>query len=375
MRRKKSLSDSFDRKAELFEQQDQEVYNMFNTTTPTDDFFKKLDVKKERTDSNFELKANLDFIDEILDEDPHELSKAKYAIKNYPIPSSGLSSGPGSLVDLERPVFRTTRGQNEPDMLFNENFSLLEMEKYEQRNAQMNKLKPKTLANGLPSHQQGSFTNNVFTQKPFSFNEANQKQGKDYLFNGMPLNRRKEEQRQNLIGREFSYPGQENQGQAYYSQNMYTGVQNNRRQGEVQVRKTDIMKNVPKQQQTERFFMEGLGLNQHLLGITPEQMAMYQGFGMPQLKERNHVNVDDIKRRYTGKLKFFDETKNYGFIIMDDDGSDIFVHFDDLAKAHLGKEFLRNVKVGKTIRLSFCCMQYFGKYNKSRKATDIEFLG
>ncbi len=29
-------------------------------------------------------------------------------------------------------------------------------------------------------------------------------------------------------------------------------------------------------------------------------------------------------QRYTGRLKFFDENKNYGFIIMDADGSDIF---------------------------------------------------
>jgi hypothetical protein len=40
-----------------------------------------------------------------------------------------------------------------------------------------------------------------------------------------------------------------------------------------------------------------------------------------------------------GRLKFFDENKNYGFLIMENDGSDIFgilflfyllVHYDDL---------------------------------------------
>lgn len=40
--------------------------------------------------------------------------------------------------------------------------------------------------------------------------------------------------------------------------------------------------------------------------------------------------LDEGKERLTGKLKFFDENKSYGFIIMDDDGSDIFVHYDDL---------------------------------------------
>jgi cold shock CspA family protein len=46
-------------------------------------------------------------------------------------------------------------------------------------------------------------------------------------------------------------------------------------------------------------------------------------------------------KKYKGKLKFFDENKNYGFFVLDDDGSDIFVHFDDLSKAGITKERLR----------------------------------
>lgn len=34
--------------------------------------------------------------------------------------------------------------------------------------------------------------------------------------------------------------------------------------------------------------------------------------------------------RYTGRLKFFDDNKNYGFIVLDVDNTDIFVHADDL---------------------------------------------
>lgn len=34
--------------------------------------------------------------------------------------------------------------------------------------------------------------------------------------------------------------------------------------------------------------------------------------------------------RETGKLKFFDESKSYGFIVLDSDKSDVFVHLDDL---------------------------------------------
>ena len=92
------------------------------------------------------------------------------------------------------------------------------------------------------------------------------------------------------------------------------------------------------------------------------------------MPKRKPIILDEGAQRYTGTLKFFDENKNYGFIIMDDDGSDIFVHYDDLAKANIGKEMLKTARLGNVIRLSFSCMQYIGKYNKSRKATDVEML-
>ena len=81
-----------------------------------------------------------------------------------------------------------------------------------------------------------------------------------------------------------------------------------------------------------------------------------------------------MNTRKTGRLKFFDEAKNYGFIIMDEDGSDIFVHFDDLAKAGVAKDLLRTAKQGNIIRFSFNCMNYIGKYNKSKKAVDLTLL-
>lgn len=87
------------------------------------------------------------------------------------------------------------------------------------------------------------------------------------------------------------------------------------------------------------------------------------------------IILDEGNNRYMGTLKFFDEIKNYGFIVMDKDNSDIFVHFDDLAKAGVTKEFLKSAKQGNRIRFSFNCMSYIGKYNKSRKAIDIMWLG
>ncbi|CAD8178667.1 unnamed protein product [Paramecium octaurelia] len=93
--------------------------------------------------------------------------------------------------------------------------------------------------------------------------------------------------------------------------------------------------------------------------------------------------------RETGKLKFFDEQKSYGFIVLDSDNSDVFVHLDDLQRAGITKEDLR--KLGSCFRsqtqvnhygrgnekppsFSFQLMTYVGKYNKSRKAVDLKLI-
>ena len=94
----------------------------------------------------------------------------------------------------------------------------------------------------------------------------------------------------------------------------------------------------------------------------------------PQSSTPNYTQTssppDSNEKRYTGRLKFFDDAKNYGFIIMDSDESDIFVHYDDLQKAGITKEVIKTVKndMYMQIRFSFKVMEYFGKYKKSRKA-------
>ena len=61
----------------------------------------------------------------------------------------------------------------------------------------------------------------------------------------------------------------------------------------------------------------------------------------PQSSSTNYAQnsspSDTNEKRYTGRLKFFDDAKNFGFIIMDADDSDIFVHYDDLQKAGITK--------------------------------------
>ena len=80
-------------------------------------------------------------------------------------------------------------------------------------------------------------------------------------------------------------------------------------------------------------------------------------------------------KKHTGYLKFFDEAKNYGFLVMDEDKSDIFVHYDDLAKAKITKETLKEIKNSNLmVKFAFNSMTYIGKYNRSRKAIDIEMI-
>jgi cold shock CspA family protein len=31
-------------------------------------------------------------------------------------------------------------------------------------------------------------------------------------------------------------------------------------------------------------------------------------------------------QKHKGRMKFYDESKKYGFLVMDDDGTDVFVH-------------------------------------------------
>lgn len=84
--------------------------------------------------------------------------------------------------------------------------------------------------------------------------------------------------------------------------------------------------------------------------------------------------LEESKERFTGRLKFYDETKNFGFIIMDKDGSDIFAHFDDFLKANIPKEVLRASREGIIIQMSFACLTYIGKHNHSRKAVNIKLI-
>lgn len=107
-------------------------------------------------------------------------------------------------------------------------------------------------------------------------------------------------------------------------------------------------------------------------------MQNMQSFQLPppmiEIPKKKPIILDQTHERYTGKLKFFDEVKGYGFIVKDDDEKDIFCHFDDFCKAGINVNMLRAVKLGQTLRLSFSCLSYIGRHNKSKKAVDLQFI-
>ena len=78
--------------------------------------------------------------------------------------------------------------------------------------------------------------------------------------------------------------------------------------------------------------------------------------------------------KVTGTLKFFFENDNYGFLVGDQDGKDVFFHFDDMKDTNLTKEQLINSRETYLIRFAFNKLAYFGRYGLSMKAINIELV-
>ena len=72
----------------------------------------------------------------------------------------------------------------------------------------------------------------------------------------------------------------------------------------------------------------------------------------------------------TGRLKYFKENDNYGFIVSDLDGENIFFHYSEMKSQSLSKMFLAQAK-NHIIRLTFQIVKYIGKYKLSKKAVNI----
>lgn len=67
------------------------------------------------------------------------------------------------------------------------------------------------------------------------------------------------------------------------------------------------------------------------------------------------IQVSDFQQ---GKLKFYNEDKDYGFLVPDAGGPDLFVHSEDLSKAQISRDILAKSKYKYVIRFEFLVMTY-----------------
>ncbi len=93
----------------------------------------------------------------------------------------------------------------------------------------------------------------------------------------------------------------------------------------------------------------------------------------PNVGASGNYGYNSGSEMLTGRIKFFDEAQNYGFFTLDCNGSDLFVHYDDLLKSGITKDYLQVAKA-MNVRFAFRCVSYYGKYNLSYKAVDIQVL-
>lgn len=96
-----------------------------------------------------------------------------------------------------------------------------------------------------------------------------------------------------------------------------------------------------------------------------------KGGGSP-VNTKKPVIVNQNKNiRYLGRIKFIDEKNQYGFIIKEADGTDIFFHLSDLELVNLP---IKTMQEEKELRYSFAELEYIGKHSLSKKAVDIKLF-
>jgi hypothetical protein len=78
----------------------------------------------------------------------------------------------------------------------------------------------------------------------------------------------------------------------------------------------------------------------------------------------------DPKIRYSGKLKNFYIDRHYGFITLQEQGNDIFVHLEDFQKAGIDPE---TIKASTDILISFNILSYkINEDTESVKAINLQ---
>lgn len=91
-------------------------------------------------------------------------------------------------------------------------------------------------------------------------------------------------------------------------------------------------------------------------------------------KGKKKKNDKRNRERFSGRLKFFDEEKNYGFFVIDKTEQDMFVHYDDLKKTMIPKDLLSSCKNRYSMHFIFYVFEYNGKNKPSKKAVDIKLV-
>jgi len=406
---KKSLSDNFNTNFEMMEEQQMKFYDAFINAAPPDDFLKNFSkLRKDTAESGFSLNANFDFMDEQNLDTPFKAQE--FAIKNYPVPSNGLSPRNSNL-DIDRspiPAFTKAKFSNHPNVMFNENLSLAEIERLEKTVNSATTIDPKQMG-ASPFYRNVSPPGLLSPTKfpPRSFTDTVQTPQSDFMGSSPNINHETHSPTYPHYG--GNSPGKRNispYGQHFPTQDPYS--QNNNIQpfapqsqplnsqgqaftlqphqyNSMYMKRVGSVGTPMSMQQSDDFSNMGYDqYNQQQMGY--DQTGGYnqgeynemgyngQGFDNGPREKKKPIILDEGNERYCGRLKFFDENKKYGFIVMDDDGSDIFVHYDDLYKAGIPKELLRTARMGNLIKVTFSCMAYIGKYNKSRKAIDIQLV-
>lgn len=320
---------------------------MFTNTKPPEDFLKLLRQRKDTAESNHSINADFDFMDEPWQETPANPIKQPITTTTGPARSPFLK--------LESPYKTHVNRAPIPSATY---FPVGEENKSEKTPIRdMTGLSPLHFINTPPP----GLTPSRYPQKAFNYQELGYTAGgsNTEILASPGIQRPSSQASNDYMGqatptRQFNQStfGQNYGGASSPMRNMFSD-----RTG-----RTDLPILVV--QSSEGMMSQGAG-----------SAVLIDSGAMSASKEKKKpIILDESKERYAGRLKFFDETKNYGFIIMDGDGSDIFVHMDDLMKANITRDMLRDTKNGVVLRLAFSCMKYIGKYQKSRKATDIELL-
>jgi hypothetical protein len=112
-----------------------------------------------------------------------------------------------------------------------------------------------------------------------------------------------------------------------------------------------------------------------LLTLSPSKQTPEDNLAAPnQNKKFLSKVIYEEKDFKCGKIKFYSDDNDFGFIIMEN-GEEIFVHKDDLVKASIDTQKLAYFKKFYDIQVKFRYIQYQGKMKVNRKAVDVQVVG